>query len=65
MLDDRDCFPRLEAVVNPFGTMGLSAAGVEAIREHAYNRKRSRRSSPSPACCRWLPVLAPANRTSP
>jgi hypothetical protein len=30
-LDDRDFIPLLEAVVSAFGTMGLSAAGAEAI----------------------------------
>jgi hypothetical protein len=48
-LDDRDFIPLLEAVVNPFGTMGLSAAGVEAIWDHAYNvyDRLCRKSDPS------------------
>jgi hypothetical protein len=64
-MDIWDFFHLLEAVVNTFATMGLSAAGVEAIWDQAYNKKRSRRSLPSPACCGRLPVLAPAHRTNP
>ena len=37
MLDDRGFIPLFGAVVNAFGTMGLSAAGVEAIWNHSYN----------------------------
>jgi hypothetical protein len=49
MLDDRDFIPLLEAVVSAFGTMGLSAARVEAIWDHAYNvyDRLCRQSDPS------------------